>query len=354
MKNFIIGIDVSKEKCDATAIKVRNGMLEFEKLDYLVFDNSSKGFKSLEDWAEKLAAGHDIAKNVLFVCETTGAYDRAMCDHLYSRGLSIWRESALQIKECSGVRRGKDDKADSLMIAEYAMRHMDLVHLYESPNATIVEIRSLLLYRRKLEQDRVASINRCKELEATAAKSKTLAFILNDARKGIMRIEASIALCEKKMLELINSAEDAKKSYRHLTSIPGVGIINATALIVFTNNFKNFRTSRKLATYWGVASFRSKSGTSVNRRDDVRRYSSSMLKSYITQAAVHTVRSGGIYDEYAQRMKANGKPHGVILNNVKNKLLHLSMSLVINDCDYEENHELLKALKLKGNTIMAN
>lgn len=257
-------------------------------------------------------------------------------------------------KEGSGVRRGKDDKADSLMIAEYAMRHMDLMHLYESPNATIAEIRALFLYRRKLEQDRVAAMNRCKELEATAAKSKTLALILRDAKKAIKRIEASIALCEDKMMELLNSAEDTKKSYKHLTSIPGVGIVNATALIVYTNNFKNFRTSRQLATYWGVASFRSRSGTSVNKRDDVRRYSSSMLKSYITQAAVHTVRPGGIYDEYAQRMKANGKPHGIVLNNAKNKLLHLSMSLVINDCDYEDNHEALRAQSLKANKIMTN
>lgn len=354
MKNFIIGIDISKEKCDATAIKVKNGTLEFEKLDYQVFDNSTKGFRSMVSWARKLAAGNDIVDSVLFVCETTGAYDRAMCDYLYSKGLSIWRESALQIKECSGVRRGKDDRADSLMIAEYAMRHMDLMHLYESPDATIMEIRALFLYRRKLEQDKVAAVNRCKELEATAAKSKTLTAILRDAKKGIKRIEASIALCEEKMMELINGAEDTKKTYGHLTSIPGVGIVNATALIVYTNNFKNFPTSRKLATYWGVASFRSRSGTSVDKRHDVRCYSSSMLKSYITQAAVHTVRAGGIYFDYATRMAKNGKPFGIILNNAKNKLLHLAMSLAVNDCDYEKNHEQLRAERAKTNATPNN
>ncbi len=45
MKKIIIGIDVSKEKCDATAISVVNGLLEVNKLDYMVFENRPKGFQ---------------------------------------------------------------------------------------------------------------------------------------------------------------------------------------------------------------------------------------------------------------------------------------------------------------------
>ena len=35
----------------------------------------------------------------------------------------------------------------------------------------------------------------------------------------------------------------------------------------------------------------------------------------------------------------------IALNNAKNKLLHLAMSLVTNDMDYEENHEFLRTLR---------
>ena len=34
-------------------------------------------------------------------------------------------------------------------------------------------------------------------------------------------------------------------------------------------------------------------------------------------------------------MKAQGKPYGVILNNVNNKLVHILFSLVLHDCDFE-------------------
>ena len=47
MKKIIIGIDVSKEKCDATAIFVGKGLLEVAKLDYFVFENCPKGFRKL-------------------------------------------------------------------------------------------------------------------------------------------------------------------------------------------------------------------------------------------------------------------------------------------------------------------
>lgn len=345
MKKILIGIDVSKKTLDATAIKLETEQLGYSKLDYQVFENVPMGFRKMVAWARKLVPGVP-PEDILFICETTGAYDRALCDYIFGKGYDIWRESALQIKECSGLRKGKNDKADSLMIAEYAMRHMDKVHLYQSANGKILEIRALLLYRRKLEQEKTSKLVRVKELKATAAKSKSIAFILRDANKSVRALEKSIAECESQIRELITGDDELKNTYIHLDSIKGIGIVNATALIVFTNNFKNFRTSRQLASYYGVASFRKKSGETIDKRADVSCYSSSMLKSYITQAAECTIKSGGIYKEYYDRLRARGKLHGIAINNIKNKLLHLAFSLVANDCDYEENHEFLRAQRL--------
>lgn len=345
MKKILIGIDVSKKTLDATAIKLETEQLGYSKLDYQVFENVPMGFRKMVAWARKLVPGVPL-EDILFICETTGAYDRALCDYIFGKGYDIWRESALQIKECSGLRKGKNDKADSLMIAEYAMRHMDKVHLYQSANGKILEIRALLLYRRKLEQEKTSKLVRVKELKATAAKSKSIAFILRDANKSVRALEKSIAECESQIRELITGDDELKRTYTHLDSIKGIGIVNATALIVFTNNFKNFRTSRQLASYYGVASFRKKSGETIDKRADVSCYSSTMLKSYITQAAECTIKSGGIYKEYYDRLRARGKQHGIAINNIKNKLLHLAFSLVANDCDYEENHEFLRAQRL--------
>ena len=133
MKKIVIGIDISKEKIDATAIDVRDSHLGVVKLDYQVYENRPMGYRRMLVWARLLIKGVGL-KDVLFCCETTGGYDRCLCDYIYAKGLDIWREGALQIKRSMGVRKGKDDKADSLMIAEYAMRHIDKAVIYETPD----------------------------------------------------------------------------------------------------------------------------------------------------------------------------------------------------------------------------
>lgn len=344
MKKIIIGIDISKEKIDASAIDVRNSQLGVLKLDYQAFENRPMGFRRMLVWARHLIKGIAL-EEVMFCCETTGGYDRSLCDYLFAKGLDIWRESSLQIKKSCGLRKGKDDKTDSLAIAEYAMRHMDKAVYYVSPSETVRELKALLLYRRKLEQEKTSKKVRVSELKATAAKSKSISFILRDAQKSIRILEKSIKDCEKQILALYDSDEELKKSYDHLTSIRGIGIVNASAMIAYTNNFKNITTSRKLSSYYGIAPFREQSGTSVNKKAMVKCYSNSMLRAYLTQAAENTIREHGIYHEYYRRLSNRGKCHGIALNNVKNKLLHLSLSLIANDMDYEENHEVLRTIR---------
>lgn len=344
MKKIIIGIDISKEKIDASAIDVRNSQLGVLKLDYQAFENRPMGFRRMLVWARHLIKGIAL-EEVMFCCETTGGYDRSLCDYLFAKGLDIWRESSLQIKKSCGLRKGKDDKTDSLAIAEYAMRHMDKAVYYVSPSETVRELKALLLYRRKLEQEKTSKKVRVSELKATAAKSKSISFILRDAQKSIRILEKSIKDCEKQILALYDSDEELKKSYDHLTSIRGIGIVNASAMIAYTNNFKNITTSRKLSSYYGIAPFREQSGTSVNKKAMVKCYSNSMLRAYLTQAAENTIREHGIYHEYYRRLSERGKCHGIALNNVKNKLLHLSLSLIANDMDYEENHEVLRTIR---------
>ena len=353
MKKIVVGIDISKEKIDASAIDVRASQLGVVKLDYQVFENRPMGFRRMLVWARRLIKGACL-DDVLFCCETTGGYDRRLCDYIYAKGLSIWREGALQIKRSMGVRKGKDDKADSLMIAEYAMRHMDKAVIYETPSQTVRELKALFLYRHKLVQEKTEKTVRMKQMEATAARSKSMSFILRDARKSIRSIEKSIKECERQILQLYQDNGDLKKSYDHLTSVSGIGIVNATAFIAYSNNFTGITTANKLASYWGCASFRERSGTSLDKKAYVKCYSSSQLKAYLTQAAECTVKEHGIYRGYFLRLKAAGKPYRVIINNVRNKLIHLVCSLVTNDMDYEQDHELLRAQRKARAACLAN
>ena len=341
MKKIVVGIDISKEKIDASAIDVRASQLGVVKLDYQVFENRPMGFRRMLVWARRLVKGAGL-EDVLFCCETTGGYDRCLCDYIYAKGLDIWREGALQIKRSMGVRKGKDDKADSLMIAEYAMRHMDKAVIYESPSEIIRGLKALLLYRQKLIQERTEKKVRAQQLKDTSAKSESMRFIVRDAMKSVRALDKSIRQCEKQILELIEGDKELKKNYDHITSVHGIGIVNATAFIAYSNNFKAIATANKMASYWGCAAFRDTSGTSVDKKAYLKCYSNSLLKAYLTEAAEWTIKENGIYHDYYLRMKAAGKPYGIIINNARNKLIHLVFSLVADNKDYEQNHEYLR------------
>ena len=341
MKKIVIGIDISKEKIDATAIDVRDTQQGVVKLDYQVYKNRPMGFRRMLVWARHLIKGVGL-EDVLFCCETTGGYDRCLCDYIYAKGFDIWREAALQVKCSMGVRKGKDDKADSLMIAEYAMRHIDKAVIYETPDEKVRELKALFLYRYKLVQERTEKKVRASELKATAAKSESMRFIVRDAMKGVRSLDKSIRDCEKQIMAIINDDEELKRNYGHIVSVPGISIVNATAFIAYSNNFHSITTANKIASYWGCASFRERSGTSIDKKAYVKCYSSSLLKATLTQAAECTIKEHGIYRGYYLRLKAEGKPYGIIVNNVRNKLIHLVFSMVTNNMDYEKNHEFLR------------
>lgn len=335
MKKVFIGIDVSKEKLDATIIKSTDS--RHETVGYEVFENSKDGIRKLSGWVRKTTKA--AKEECLYCAETTGGYDRLLCEQLYAKGCAIWRESALEIKRSSGLRRGKDDKADSKAIAEYAMRHSDKAEPYRPSDKKLEELRGLYLYRDSLVEEKKVKATRAKEIKATSASSPSATFMYKTSMEDVKRIESRIRECEKRIGRLIASDDDLARNYKHVTSVKGVSLVNGVALLVYTGNFTKFSSPNKLATYYGVAPFRNQSGTSVNSRADVRCYCNRKLKGQLSQAALIAVLYDSTLKAYYDRLISAGKPRGIALNNVKNKLLHIIFSLVEHDCDYEENHE---------------
>ena len=338
MKYYFIGIDVSKEKLDATLIHYESESDSEQQLAYTSVENNPKGFKSLVSWSKKNAGRGVKTDAMLFCCETTGGYDRALCDWLYGNGLDIWRESALQIKRSMGLRKGKDDKADSEMIAYYALRFRSKATLYKPLDGNMRSLRNLFLYRQSLVVERRAKMVSAKEKQHISSKSKADSFIYRDAQKAIDILTKSIKECERRMLEIIKEDEEMYRNYQHLISCKGVGSITSIMLIIYTDNFKGWN-AKKMASYCGIAPFYESSGSSVFHKANTSGYSNRRLKGILTQAARSAITHNPTLRQYYLRMKAQGKPYGVILNNVNNKLVHILFSLVLHDCDFELDYE---------------
>ena len=116
-------------------------------------------------------------------------------------------------------------------------------------------------------------------------------------------------------------------------------MINATCLMVYTDNFNKFEmNSRKIGCYYGIAPFGHQSGSSINGRPQVSPFANRMIKSLLSQAAlVATKVDINIYN-YHQRLIQRGKHPLLIQNNIKNKMLHRLVAMVRNRQKYNPDY----------------
>ena len=160
-----------------------------------------------------------------------------------------------------------------------------------------------------------------------------------ELKRALDFIKAEIKKIEKMMLDVILSNKEYKKTYDILTSMKGVALINAAAIIVFTDNFKRFSfNSRKICTYWGITPFRNESGDSIRRGTHTSPIRNNWLKAILSEAVLCAIRYEKRMKEYYSRLMTKGKHRNVALNNTKNKLLKTLVAMVRDGKKFDENY----------------
>lgn len=346
MKKVFIGIDVSKKTVDASVIIPSLSDDQPEIKAYGKFDNRRGGFRKMIAMVRKAAQGIDLSE-WMFCCETTGSYDAQLCDYMAEKNLDIWREHASRIAK-TRPNHGKDDRKDSQLIAEYAWRNRDKARPYVPACSSIKDLRQLFLFRRQLVEMRKQLTTRVSEMKELFECNKTLSYIFRDSQKQIDKLSASIKDCEEHMRELIANDAALSKNYNHIMSITGIGLVSAVAMLIYTGNFEVIDSYKSFACYCGIVPFYEDSGTSVHKREYIGHKSNKMVRVYLIQAAQSASRFNPDMQKYRERMATAGKAHGVIVNNIANKLLRIAYSLVEHDCDFETNHEFLRAERISG------
>ena len=329
MKKIFIGVDFSKEKIDVVMISA-DGLNETAPRVFEEFKNNKSGYNQLVKWVKKNSNSQDDAQ-MLFCGENTGGYSLGLCNYLYGKGLDMWLENAKSIKDASGIRRLKTDRADASMIAEYAMRNYDKAVIYKPLSKSLSDLRELFLYRQMIVRERSSLMVRRSEKKLTMEKSHAKTVISQSSRHLITEMNKEIAKIDKQIEELIHQDEELKEVYAIVTTVPGIGTQNAVCLMVYTDNFRKFSyDSRKIACYYGIAPFGKDSGTSVHTDPHVHFMANRQIKAILTQAALSATTHNPVIRDYYTRLLARGKKKQVAMNNVKNKLIHIVTAMVRN------------------------
>ena len=305
----IIGIDTGKSSIDFSFLE--NG----EKKKIGIVENS---VKKLELFFNDLKI--DV-KETLFCMEHTGIYNFHLLSVLQNHGANIWLENPIQIKRSMGMTRGKNDKIDAFRISKYAYLHQERAKLWQPTRLVIQNLKLLMSQRSRL--------NKAKKLiEIPVVESKE--FIAKDQHKLLKQnckstltgIKKDLALVTAQIKKIIESDDTLKELFKYVASVPNVGLITATAIIVSTNEFQKIDTARKFACHAGVAPFEYTSGSSVRGKTRISHLADKELKTVLHLATLSAISRPGELRDYFVRKVKEGKNKMLVINAIRNKLIH--------------------------------
>jgi len=274
-KKVIIGIDVSKSWLDAHvllmgsqeghALRIHNTVVGFTKL--IKFINKQTKVNS-DDW--------------LFCMEHTGVYSYGLNSFLQERSIPQSMVNALAIKRSMGIIRGKNDKADARVIAQYAVRFQDSLPEFHLPTESLQKLKIQLSQRERMVD---------------------------------MKRQVDLAM----------------------ESVPGVGPQTSANILVTTQGMKLFSDSRKYACYCGVAPFEYTSGSRYRGKTKVHYLANHKMKSLLHMAALNASVYSPEIKLYYERKKAEGKNPMSILNAIRFKLIDRVFAVVKRNELYDKN-----------------
>ena len=328
---YFVGIDVSKKTLDFTVVQ------KGEKLFHLQTANSLKGINS---FIQRLNEELDYQpEQVLYCMEFTGIYNNHLLNYFEERQLHVWVESARQIKQSLGMLRGKTDQIDSHRIAQYAFRNQDKIRLWKPTRKKIRDLKSFLSLRERLVNTRQQLATPLKEAQGFV-DNKMVQFQKATLKPVLAAMTKKLKALDHKIEDCIRSDQSLNELYQQVTSVHGIGPIIAAHFITTTNEFKGFTEAKKFACYSGVVPFEYRSGTSYKGRSRISHLANKKMKKLLHLSAMAAIRGPGELQDYYHRKVELGKNKMLVLNAIRNKLIHRVFAVVRDNRKYEKTYAI--------------
>jgi len=314
------GIDVSKDVID---ICDDNG-------NHYQFKNSITGFKSLVNL---------LKENTVCVMEATGYYHLKLAYFLLEQNHHVSVVNPLKIKRYIQMQLSKikTDKSDSKMIQAYGVSCRPSLWFGQSKTQqdSLQLSRLLTIYVKQTTQLK----NKIHGEEVLGFPSKEVVRSLNRQLKSLKK---EIKLLEAKLLK--NVKLEHQESLTLLKTIPGIGDKTALMLLVFTDGFNRFESSKELCSYAGITPVIRQSGTSVNGRSRMSKIGNPKLRNLLFMCSFNACKYNKACKALFDRIVAKGKSKKLALIAVCNKLLKQAFSIVKNGVPYNDEHRSTLAI----------
>jgi transposase len=333
-KTYFIGCDVSKHNLDFAVMDGR--ILLFHKQ----ITNSTQAIRIFVKELIKLSGFS--WQEAVFCMEHTGIYNNHLLVYLHKKKAKICLESAMQIKNSLGNIRGKNDKTDSIRIAEYIYKNREDLRFWEPKREVIKSLAEMTALRSRLIEAQKSLKTPLKEqtgfVNKVMAKKNNLL-----CQKTLNAIQADLKMVEEAINKVILSDEELNRLFGLLTSVPGVGAVTATQVIITTNEFKDIKNPKQFACYAGIAPFTKESGT-FKGKARVSHIANKKVKTLLHLSALVAIKyNKDLKTFYERKVNEEKKNKMSTINAVRNKLILRLFACVTQNRKYEKNYIRLVA-----------
>lgn len=324
-KKFFIGIDISKQYFD---VAYHNGTAAI----YLdKFSNDEDGVKKMIARLKKLTKHR---KNSWFFClENTGVYSKIVLGFLCSLNYVCREENPLHLSRSLGIKRAKNDPIDAKDICQYAFEKRDSIQASQPLSLQLTNLRKTLGYRDLLVRKRV-SIQAALKDQKAAMGEQLYKELMELNTEVVALLNEQIKQLDASIEDIIEQEESSATNHWLAQSVIGIGPITSAYIIAYTQNYQCFDNGRGFSCYCGTAPFPFESGSSIKKNNKVSYMGHRKIKALLSNGVQAAIQYDKELMQYCERKKAEGKPDGVVFNNIKNKLIHRVFAVVKRQTPY--------------------
>lgn len=334
---YFVGLDLGSEKFTAAI-----GTTPWKLLTRATeFDNTPEGFEQLLAWWQKQNYPRE---QTLWCMEATGVYGEALAYFLVAHEYSVAVEPPLKVKRAFAPHGHKTDAVDSQQIAEYACRFQDEVTLWRPRSDILEQLKVLLTTREQITVQRTGHQNALRALKRKAVRTPVAEQIHTQV---LAELATHLASIDAEIRRLLDQHPPFQKLLGLLITIPGVGVLLATHVIVLMHSMTHPLDAKRLAAFLGICPYEHQSGKSVYATPTSRHFGPGAPRKLLHLAARSISTHKKPFREYYQRKLAEGKPKKVALNNVANKLLKVICAVVTSQIPYNADFRSVKPASAK-------
>ena len=308
MAKDTMGIDVSKDRLDA---------FWHSQEEARSVANTAEGFEQLCAWIGQ-------KDDVLIVFEATGAYHRGLERHLSLAGhpyIKVNPKQARRFAQAIG-RLAKTDSVDAKMLARMGVV-LDLIP-QQIESEDVHDLRELLTARRALVKDQITAKTRL----STAANP----LIREQLSRRIGDISADVKALDEAIAQIAKQRGTLEERIRRLTTIPGIGRLTATTLLIDMPELGQL-DSKKIAALAGLAPMTQQSGK-WQGKERITGGRASLRRAIYMPALVAIRFNRDLHDKYQQMVKG-GKAKKVAITAIMRRIIVLANTLLREGRDWQ-------------------